>query len=62
MNLLEWIFTGMLGRWAYNDAMPRWLVIGTSLISLLQWIVLPPVILFFVARQTSGPIARVSYR
>lgn len=49
--LLEWVVTEWLRRWAYAQAMPRLPVLGTGLLPLLQWIVLPPLIVWFVRRQ-----------
>jgi hypothetical protein len=49
--IFEALATGMLERWAYNDAMPRLPVLGTGLLPLLQWLALPPLVLWFVRRQ-----------
>jgi hypothetical protein len=48
--ILEALATGPLERWRYAAAMPT-LLIGTGLTPLLQWIVLPPIIVFFTRRQ-----------
>lgn len=48
--VLEALATGPLDRWSYAAAMPT-LLIGTGLTPLLQWIVLPPIIVFFTRRQ-----------
>ena len=50
-TLFEALATGMFQRWAYSDAMPRLPVIGTGLLPLLQWLVIPPLVLWFVRRQ-----------
>lgn len=47
----EWLATEVLGRWAYGSAMPTLPILGTGLLPLLQWIVLPPIIVWFVRRQ-----------
>ena len=37
----EWVFTDLLGRWAYADGMPVIPVLGTGLTPFLQWLILP---------------------
>jgi hypothetical protein len=49
--IFETLATGVLERWAYSDAMPRLPVLGTGLLPLLQWLALPPLVLWFVRRQ-----------
>ena len=49
--VFEALATGMFQRWAYSDAMPRVPVIGTGLLPLLQWLVIPLLVLWFVRRQ-----------
>ena len=49
--LFETLATGPLARWAYTDAMPRVPIIGIGLLPLLQWLLIPPIILWFVRRQ-----------
>ena len=49
--VFEALATGMFQRWAYSDAMPRLPVIGTGLLPLLQWFVIPLLVLWFVRRQ-----------
>ena len=51
--LFEWLATHVLDRWAYAESMPTLPILGTGLLPLLQWIVLPPLILWFVRRQLS---------
>lgn len=53
--LFEALASGTLDRWAYNDAMPRLPVLGTGLLPLLQWLALPPLVLWFVRRQIGAP-------
>jgi len=49
--LFETLATGPLARWAYTDAMPRVPITGTGFMPLLQWLVIPPLVLWFVGRQ-----------
>ncbi len=43
--------TEVLGWWAYADRMPALPLLGTGLLPLLQWMILPPLVLWFVRRQ-----------
>lgn len=47
----EWLATEVLVRWAYAERMPTIPLLGTGILPLLQWIVLPPIIVWFVRRQ-----------
>lgn len=47
----EWVLTEVISRWAYASSMPTLPVLGTGLLPLLQWILLPPLIVWFVRRQ-----------
>ena len=49
--VFEALATGMFERWAYTDTMPRLPLLGTGLLPLLQWLALPPLVLWFVRRQ-----------
>jgi hypothetical protein len=49
--VFEALATEVLGRWTYTEAMPRLPIIGTGLLPLLQWLVIPPLVLWFVRRQ-----------
>jgi hypothetical protein len=49
--VMERLATRPLGRWAYADAMPVVPLLDVGLSPLLQWIVLPPLIVWFVRRQ-----------
>jgi hypothetical protein len=49
--VLESLATKVLGRWSYNDNMPRLPVLGTGLLPLIQWLVVPALVLWFVRRQ-----------
>ena len=53
-TVFEWLATGALGRWAYADTMPVVPLVRVGLLPLLQWIVLPPLIVWFVRRQLRG--------
>lgn len=55
--VFEWLATGPLERWQYGDAMPVVPVIDTGLAPLLQWIVLPPLILWLARRHILGSMA-----
>lgn len=50
----EWLATGPLGRWSYAPEMPTLPLLGTGLLPVLQWIVLPPIALWLTARQLRG--------
>lgn len=49
--IAEWVATEMLGWWAYADQMPTLPLLGTVLLPLLQWMILPPLVVWFVRRQ-----------
>lgn len=49
--ILETLAIGVLARWAYSEAMPHLPVLGTGLLPLLQWLVIPPLVLWFVRRK-----------
>lgn len=50
--LMEWLATGALERWHYDAAMPRLPLLGTGLLPVLQWLLLPPLTLALMRRQT----------
>ncbi len=50
----EFLATGVLGRWEYTEAMPKLPVFGTGLIPVLQWIVIPLLLVWFVRCQLRG--------
>ena len=50
----EWIATDVLDRWQYAPAMPRLPVVGTGVLPFIQWILLPPLVLWFARRQVLG--------
>ena len=49
--VLEMLATHVLDRWHYAEAMPIVPAIGVGLLPILQWLVLPPLVLWFVRRQ-----------
>ena len=52
--IVEALATGPLERWTYDEAMPRLPILGIGLLPLLQWLLLPPLVLWIVRRQISG--------
>ena len=49
--VFEALATGPLERWSYTPLMPTVPVLGTGILPLVQWIVLPPLTVWFVRRQ-----------
>ncbi|MEO7512477.1 MAG: hypothetical protein ABIZ91_12025 [Gemmatimonadaceae bacterium] len=49
--ILEALATGPLERWSYSPSMPTLPVLGTGILPLFQWILLPPLTIWFVRRQ-----------
>jgi hypothetical protein len=49
--LMEWLATQVLSRWAYAESMPVIPLLRVGLAPLLQWVVLPPIVVWFVRRQ-----------
>ena len=47
----EWLATGVLARWAYASEMPVIPGLETGLLAVLQWIALPPLVVWLVRRQ-----------
>ena len=48
---LEYWATQIGGRWEYAEAMPRLPLLGTGLAPLLQWLLIPPLVIWLVRRQ-----------
>jgi len=48
---IEWLSTQVLDRWAYSASMPTVPGLGVGLSPLLQWVLLPPLLAWFVRRQ-----------
>ncbi len=51
---LEWHATEIQQRWQYAERMPTLPLLGTGLAPLLQWLLLPPLILWLARRQMLG--------
>lgn len=51
---LEWHATELQQRWQYAEGMPTLPLLGTGLAPLLQWLVLPPLIVWLARRQLLG--------
>ncbi|MBW6392454.1 hypothetical protein [Billgrantia antri] len=51
---LEWYATELQQRWQYAEGMPTLPLLGTGLAPLLQWLLLPPLILWLARRQMLG--------
>lgn len=49
--IFESLATGVLERWTYSDAMPRLPILGTGLLPIIQWLLIPPLVVWFVRRQ-----------
>ncbi|MCM2307185.1 MAG: hypothetical protein NDI91_06935 [Sulfuritalea sp.] len=49
--VLEYWATQVGGRWQYAEAMPRLPLLGTGLAPLVQWLLLPPLVVWLVRRQ-----------
>lgn len=45
-----------VGRWQYTEAMPT--IAGIGLSPLLQWIIIPTLIVFFVRRVTASILSK----
>lgn len=53
--IFEELSTRVLQRWNYSDAMPRLPILGTGLLPLIQWLLIPPLVVWFVRRQIGAP-------
>lgn len=51
--VFEALATGVLGRWKYAALMPTLPLLGTGLLPLFQWMLIPPIVIWFVKRQLS---------
>ncbi|MCL7938983.1 hypothetical protein M8009_01515 [Halomonas sp. ATCH28] len=54
---LEWHATVIAQRWGYAPMMPTLPWLGTGPMPLLQWLVLPPLILWIASRHFIGTAA-----
>ena len=57
----EALATKVLDLWEYADIMPILPFFGTGLLPLLQWLLIPPMIIWFVKRQLSDFQRRSSF-
>lgn len=55
--IIEFIALRASWGWSYSAALPRLPILGAGLAPLLQWLVLPPLVLWFVRRQVRGAAA-----
>ena len=55
--VVEWLATEVWYRWEYGPRMLTLPVLGTGLAPLLQWSVLPPLLIWLVRRQLHGAAA-----
>lgn len=46
----EYVSTETLNRWAYASQMPRLPIFGTGLAPLLQWLIIPSLVLWYLKR------------
>ena len=49
--VLEWFATTILHCWDYSGAIPTLPILGDRLLPILQWLFLPPLIVWFTRRQ-----------
>ena len=49
--VFEALATGPLNRWAYAEIMPTVPFLGTGLVPLAMWLLMPPLTIWFVQRQ-----------
>lgn len=59
--ILELLATGPLERWTYADSMPIMPLLGVGLAPLLQWLLLPPLIMWLTRRHMLGHIVAQTY-
>lgn len=58
--VFEALATGPLDRWAYAESMPIIPLLGTGLVPLAMWFLVPPLTVWFVKRQLAPIRARYS--
>ena len=51
--MAEALATGPLHRWEYAELMPTLPYLGTGLVPIVQWLILPPLVLLVVKRRLS---------
>lgn len=54
--VFEYLATEVWNRWAYADHAPVLPVLGTGIVPLLQWLLLPPLAISLTRRQLFGAI------
>jgi len=50
----EYYYTNISLRWTYSELMPRVPPFGTGLSPLLQWLIIPPLVLWFTSRHIAS--------
>lgn len=53
---LEYYYTEISNRWAYADVMPLVPPFGTGISPLMQWIIVPLIVVFIVRRQIASSV------
>ena len=51
--IFEALATGVLNKWKYATLMPTLPLLGTGLLPLLQWVLLPSIVIWLIKRQLS---------
>lgn len=51
---LEWMAIHVQARWAYGTSMPIVPVLRVGLAPVLQWVIVPPLVVWLVKRQLAG--------
>jgi len=51
---LEWMAIHVQARWAYGTSMPMVPVLRVGLAPVLQWVIIPPLVVWFAKRQLAG--------
>lgn len=46
----EFVSTEVLNRWSYGAGMPRLPIVGTGITPLLQWLIIPTLVLWYLKR------------
>lgn len=57
----EYVNVEILGRWAYSALMPRIPVLGSGLVPLLQWLLLPTLVLLLTRGYLRGLLLRANH-
>ncbi|BAU15830.1 hypothetical protein LEP3755_63950 (plasmid) [Leptolyngbya sp. NIES-3755] len=58
--VFEALATKVLNTWKYATLMPTLPFLGTGLLPLFQWVLIPPLVIWFVKRQLSSFRQRIS--